>query len=341
MAEQLNINYGKVVVIDLESTCWEGPPPRSQVVIDDIVVRPHTDPEEGSCSFLQLCDLWRPASGEKWMARFDWTKSTFIDPTPWDDHPGYSPSSSDALLIKTLLNGSFFEQSEVIEVGLCLLTSSTMELSRPRRIFIKPTRSTLSPFCTRLTGITPEVLEEKGKTRHEVLKILREEYKLGQRVWAGWGDDGTVLARQLDAPDLLEQGGGNPTSPYIDLQSMFSLVANQGRRVGLLEALKIAGLQPVGDHHNGGDDAFNAAQLMRWMLEKLRHKEPSQIVSATYTNWKGETELRRFIPQRMYFGSTAFHPEPQWLIEALDVDRQQPRTFTMKDFQGWKPENGG
>src|SRR5262245_20255301 len=78
------------------------------------------------------------------------------------------------------------EKSETIEVGVCLLTVDTLSISKPRRIFIKPTQSSVSDFCTKLTGITPGVLEQKGVTRAEAWRILASEFKLQERVWAGW-----------------------------------------------------------------------------------------------------------------------------------------------------------
>jgi hypothetical protein len=55
-------------------------------------------------------------------------------------------------------------------------------------------------------------------------------------------------------------------------------------------------------------------------------------VTLTYTNWKGETAQRRIIPRRIWFGSTAWHPEPQWILTALDVDKDKERHFALKDF---------
>lgn len=49
-----------------------------------------------------------------------------------------------------------------------------------------------------------------------------------------------------------------------------------------------------------------------------------------YTNWKGEVGTRRIIPFTLFFGSNEWHPDPQWLIEALDLDKMAMRTFALK-----------
>ncbi|KXS55303.1 MAG: hypothetical protein AWU57_289 [Marinobacter sp. T13-3] len=60
-----------------------------------------------------------------------------------------------------------------------------------------------------------------------------------------------------------------------------------------------------------------------------------------YTNWKGETRLRRIIPESVRLDSTQWHPEPQYLIRALDVEKQAYRDFALKDFHGVAhPDNG-
>lgn len=57
-----------------------------------------------------------------------------------------------------------------------------------------------------------------------------------------------------------------------------------------------------------------------------------QPATVTYTNWRGETAVRRIVPLRVWFGSTAWHPEPQWILTALDVDKDKERHFALKDF---------
>lgn len=55
-------------------------------------------------------------------------------------------------------------------------------------------------------------------------------------------------------------------------------------------------------------------------------------VTLTYTNWRGETAERSIIPRGVWFGATEWHPEPQWLLRAFDVEKQADRDFALKDF---------
>lgn len=55
-------------------------------------------------------------------------------------------------------------------------------------------------------------------------------------------------------------------------------------------------------------------------------------VTLTYRNWRGEVAERAIIPRRVWFGSTDWHPEPQWLLTAWDVEKNAERDFALKDF---------
>lgn len=59
----------------------------------------------------------------------------------------------------------------------------------------------------------------------------------------------------------------------------------------------------------------------------------STFLTFTYTNWKGATDLRTVVPNRIWFGVTEYHPEPQWFLTAFDVDKQAERDFALKDCQ--------
>lgn len=63
--------------------------------------------------------------------------------------------------------------------------------------------------------------------------------------------------------------------------------------------------------------------------------ETEKQVKILYTNYRGETALRTIIPIKIWFGSTNWHPTPQWLLDALDMEKQVNRSFSMKDIKTW------
>lgn len=55
-------------------------------------------------------------------------------------------------------------------------------------------------------------------------------------------------------------------------------------------------------------------------------------VEIGYTNYRGEFAVRCIVPVSFWYGSTDWHPEPQWLVKAWDADKGAERDFAFKDF---------
>ncbi len=61
----------------------------------------------------------------------------------------------------------------------------------------------------------------------------------------------------------------------------------------------------------------------------------NKIVVIVYTNWKGETAERPIKPIELWFGSTQWHPDEQWLLKAIDIQKNEQRDFALKDIKKW------
>lgn len=70
----------------------------------------------------------------------------------------------------------------------------------------------------------------------------------------------------------------------------------------------------------------------------MREIREEEVVEIVYTNHRGETRARRILPMDLYFGTSEWHDEPQWLLSAVDVERGVCRTFAMKAMRRfWRP----
>lgn len=49
----------------------------------------------------------------------------------------------------------------------------------------------------------------------------------------------------------------------------------------------------------------------------------------SYVNHSGVLMIRSVVPLRIFFGTSLYYTEPQWLMEAFDLDRNANRTFAM------------
>lgn len=64
---------------------------------------------------------------------------------------------------------------------------------------------------------------------------------------------------------------------------------------------------------------------------------PKQEVLIDYTNWRGERSARRIVPMSLSWENNEWHHETQWLLYALDVDKQEGRTFALANIHSWTP----
>jgi predicted DNA-binding transcriptional regulator YafY len=56
-------------------------------------------------------------------------------------------------------------------------------------------------------------------------------------------------------------------------------------------------------------------------------------VRFTYTNWRGETSERIAEPTDIWYGSSEWHPEPQWFLSACDLEKDAMRDFAIRDMK--------
>ena len=60
-----------------------------------------------------------------------------------------------------------------------------------------------------------------------------------------------------------------------------------------------------------------------------------QTVEIEYTNYRGEFSKRKIQPKEIWFGSTEWHVEGQWLLKAYDLGKEADRDFALKDIKAW------
>jgi len=154
-------------------------------------------------------------------------------------------------------------ENDIIEVGVCLLDINSGEISDNRGIIVKPERSVVSPFCTELTTITQQMVDEDGISYKEACAILKKEYQSQSRAWASFGAyDAKQFQRQSTA-----LGIGYPFGPsHINVKTLFALKKKLGHEQGMAGALALLDIPLEGTHHRGVDDANNIAKILRWIL---------------------------------------------------------------------------
>lgn len=156
------------------------------------------------------------------------------------------------------------QESEIIEVGICTLDVASGERRQKRRTLVRPTRSTVSEFCTQLTTLT-QAQVETGVSFSRVCSLLQDEYRASERVWASYGDyDRNQFQRQCYTSGIVYPFGAS----HINIKTLFALTHKLRYEVGLPQALEMLDLPLEGAHHRGGDDAWNAAAILSRLLNR-------------------------------------------------------------------------
>ncbi|MDX3637913.1 3'-5' exonuclease [Streptomyces sp. MB09-02B] len=151
---------------------------------------------------------------------------------------------------------------EIIEIGLTVVDVSARRRVSRQRVLVRPVRSTVSAFCTELTGLTQAEVDH-GVTFAEACRILVDEYEAGERPWASWGEyDRRQFARQSQADGVAYPFGYPTERTHTNAKAVFAAAYGLRKKPGMSHALRIAGLPLEGRHHRGEDDAWSIAALV-------------------------------------------------------------------------------
>ncbi len=152
--------------------------------------------------------------------------------------------------------------SEIIEIGLTVVDVPARKRVAKHRILVRPERSTVSTFCTELTGLTQREVDT-GVSFARACEILRAEHRSGSRPWTSWGDyDRKQFLRQCADTEVAYPYGEG----HVNAKAVFATAHNL-RRCGMDQALRTAGLPLEGRHHSGADDAWNIAALVLGLMD--------------------------------------------------------------------------
>jgi predicted DNA-binding transcriptional regulator YafY len=69
------------------------------------------------------------------------------------------------------------------------------------------------------------------------------------------------------------------------------------------------------------------------ITDAAQTEKVSRELEFEYCNWEGRKSIRRVRPISVRFGKSEWHPKPQWLMLALDLDKGQEREFAMNDME--------
>jgi inhibitor of KinA sporulation pathway (predicted exonuclease) len=122
------------------------------------------------------------------------------------------------------------EISEIIEIGIAVVNIDKLEITNNSTIIVKPQRSKISKFCTDLTTLTQDQVDQ-GITFQEATNLLLTEYNSKNRIFVSWGD----YDRKMFENNSRDYNVKYPFGPrHLNLKNLFALANGLEKEVGML-----------------------------------------------------------------------------------------------------------
>lgn len=158
------------------------------------------------------------------------------------------------------------EISEIIEIGIAVVDIDKLEVVQNESILVKPQRSRLSKFCTKLTTLT-QIQVNKGITFQDAMTSLYLDYDSANRTFVSWGD----YDRKMFERNCKDYNVKYPFGPrHMNIKNTFAIFNGLDREVGLDAGIDHFGMTMKGTHHRGVDDARNIADIFVATIKLFR-----------------------------------------------------------------------
>jgi inhibitor of KinA sporulation pathway (predicted exonuclease) len=191
----------------------------------------------------------------KYKVRLDRTLAIDFELTCWDGPP--PPGQA----------------SEIIQIGISEIDNESLSRIRSESWYIRNTLSEVSAECTRITGITPDILRKRGLPLAEAGRIIAKKYGTRNKSWMAWGSDKEAIERDYAAKNV------TPflSNAFFNVGLLYSMVLNDGRSIGLSEAAERFDITFEGRPHDAGADADVLAEVWCALAQSMRPAVPYPV----------------------------------------------------------------
>ena len=153
--------------------------------------------------------------------------------------------------------------NEIIEIG-CVKVTEKGEVVDKLTLLVKPTRSIVTPYCTKLTTITKNLLNKEGIEFKDAYSKFEAFCEDSENVFS-WGFyDNKQLRKDCKINKI---NCDAVISKHRNLKEEHKDLFNLKRGIGVSKALNKANLSFDGTQHRGIDDALNIAKIYKHMVE--------------------------------------------------------------------------
>lgn len=153
------------------------------------------------------------------------------------------------------------QHQEIISIGICKLDLSSKEILAEKSFLIKNVLGDISYFCTEITGIEQEDIDNDGVELEVAFKeIASELVDENTFAWTAWGNQDQ---RQLMF-DLRRKKLDNVfPETFFDSSILFSKFTKNKTSFSLSNAVEYLGVEYYGYVHQAMDDAINLSNIIK------------------------------------------------------------------------------
>ncbi len=160
-------------------------------------------------------------------------------------------------------------KSDIIQIGISVINNKDLSIEKKESIYVIPTQSKISRYCVDLTGITTDIINEKGITFKETCSKLLTEYNSKKHVWCAVGE----YDRNIFEEQCYRENVPYPFSQkYFNMKTHIAMLSGWSKEKGMKSMLDTFNIELEGTHHDGGWDAFNSAKVLVKFMKQIRNK---------------------------------------------------------------------
>lgn len=165
----------------------------------------------------------------------------------------------------------------IIQIGAVVFNPISEEIIQKIDILVKlPDGKKLTPFISKLTGITDEMLEKEGRSSiylaYKELEFYLDRYDLYPKPLSWGGNDFLYLKKQLIEKASYKEGFLFRDS-YVEVKDLYQAYClSQGKplKSGMAKSMNRIGLTFKGKVHNALADAYNLARIYCALIKKMK-----------------------------------------------------------------------
>jgi inhibitor of KinA sporulation pathway (predicted exonuclease) len=168
--------------------------------------------------------------------------------------------------------------NDIIQIGLVELDLTTLKQTREANLYIRPEKCLISPYCTELTGITPEIIKRLGRRFPDAVNTIVKEFGPTKKVTFTWGDDQSAIERACLEAEV------NSPFHFVDLSWFYASLCGSKRNISVEGALQSFRQKFEGRPHNALDDAHNTGEVYLEIVRQQRlYKDSTELLQILQT----------------------------------------------------------